>query len=97
MPANTSPAYQAIEDAMGRIEEEIIAVAKREGVNPVRLTGTMWVDAEAGRLWYEVLDVKYGILSYVAEAPELAAHGETLIAAADLDEAEWYNRPGKDD
>jgi hypothetical protein len=89
-----TPAFTALETAMGIVEDEIARSWAAEGLPPALLTGNVWVDVSAGLVWFEITDPDAGTLSWVTpDAPERAAHGEKLNAAGDLDEAEEFGRP----
>jgi hypothetical protein len=87
-------AYATIAPSLARIDDELAAVARREGIPQVVLTGRIEMDHSNERCWFEVLDNEAGITAWVTpDAPGLAAHGETLCAAASLDEAFMLGEP----
>jgi hypothetical protein len=73
---------------MNSIADELRIGQAKEGLPDLLLTGRIELDVAAQRCWFEVLDDGYNVTSWVtADAPQLAAHGETLCAAASLEEA----------
>lgn len=82
-------AYEDLMNTMALVRQELDYVASREGLPEASLTGNIWVDQDAELVWFEISGSGY--LSWVTpDAPEHAAHGETLNAAASREEARTW-------
>lgn len=83
-----SSIYRQIEDAMNGIEDEVARLNAAEDLPPLMLTGRIEMDHSNHRAWFELTQPGTGTSSWVtADAPELAAPGETLCGAENLDDA----------